>query len=84
MRQAAGRESAAGEPDALKHASAVERVFGAQTMTRGAKIVHKIGVTRARMEIGMHNLVYTCAGNHAGKDGYHNVSAWGAKSAGTP
>lgn len=36
----------------------VEHVFGQQTMTMGAKIVRAIGIARARMKIGMQNLVY--------------------------
>ena len=36
----------------------VEHVFGHQTVAMGGKFVRTIGMTRARMKIGMQNLVY--------------------------
>jgi hypothetical protein len=36
----------------------VERVFGHQTNAMGGKFVRTIGMVRARMKIGMQNLVY--------------------------
>ena len=36
----------------------VEHVFGHQAVAMGGKFVRTIGMTRARMKIGMQNLVY--------------------------
>ena len=36
----------------------VEHIFGAQEMATGGRLVRSIGIARARLKIGMQNLVY--------------------------